>query len=192
MILSNRTAQFQLSMAAAFCAALLVLSISQALAQDHIFEPQRTPKHAPWTWTEEVFFRICHCKEFLEFIVTIGLFGGLSTHGTGQFDKAIEASRAYLAAAPDFVFSYHNLASSYLFLDRFTEAESVLQQASARRVEEPYLMVLRYIIAALKGDKDQMAQVVTLAKGKHGAEHWVAHTEGLASARTGRLGSVKK
>ena len=35
MILSNRTAQFQLSMAAAFCAALLVLSISQAFAQDH-------------------------------------------------------------------------------------------------------------------------------------------------------------
>jgi tetratricopeptide (TPR) repeat protein len=79
-----------------------------------------------------------------------------------------------------------------LFLDRFAEAESVLQQASAQRVEEPYLMVLRYIIAALKGDKDQMAQVVTLAKGKHGTEHWVAHTEGLALARTGRLQEARR
>ena len=122
----------------------------------------------------------------------LGLFSGLSTHGTGRFDKAIEASRADLAAAPDVVFSYHNLASSYFFLDRFAEAESVLQQASARKVEEPYLMVLRYIIAALKGDKDQMAQVVILAKGKHGAEHWVAHTEGLALARTGRLQEARR
>jgi serine/threonine protein kinase/tetratricopeptide (TPR) repeat protein len=124
--------------------------------------------------------------------LAFGLLGGLSTHGTGRFDKAIEASRADLAAAPDYVFSYHNLASSYLFLDRFAEAESVLQQASAQRVEEPYLMVLRYIIAALKGDRDQMAQVVTLAKGKHGTEHWVAHTEGLALARTGRLQEARR
>jgi tetratricopeptide (TPR) repeat protein len=119
--------------------------------------------------------------------LALGLFSGLSTHGTGRFDKAIEASRAYLAVAPDSVFGHHNLASSYFFLDRFPEAESVLQQASARKVEEPYLMVLRYIIAALKDDKDQMGQVVALAKGKHGAEHWVAHIEGLALARSGRL-----
>jgi tetratricopeptide (TPR) repeat protein len=119
--------------------------------------------------------------------LVLGLLGGLSTHGTGRFEKVIEVSRASQAADPDVVFSYHNLASSYLFLDRFPEAESVLQQASARKVEEPYFMVLRYNIAALKGDKDQMEQEVALAKGKHGAEHWVAHEEALALARSGRL-----
>ncbi|HEX8813131.1 MAG TPA: protein kinase, partial [Terracidiphilus sp.] len=124
--------------------------------------------------------------------LALGLFSGLSTHGTGRFDKAIEASRAYLAVAPDDVFGHHNLASSYFFLDRFPEAESVLQQASDRKVEEPYLMVLRYIIAALKDDKDQMGQVVALAKGKHGAEHWVAHIEGLALARSGRLRDARR
>jgi hypothetical protein len=47
--------------------------------------------------------------------------------------------------------------------------------------------VLRYHLAALKGDKEQMNQVVALAKGKHGAEHCVAHAEALAPARAGRL-----
>jgi serine/threonine protein kinase len=124
--------------------------------------------------------------------LALGLLGGLSTHGTGRYEKVIETSREYLAADPDFVFSYHNLASSYFFLDRLPEAESVLQQAFERKVEEPYLLVLRYNIAALKGDKDQMDRVVALAKGKHGAEHWLAHEEALALARSGRLQDARR
>jgi hypothetical protein len=47
--------------------------------------------------------------------------------------------------------------------------------------------VLQYDLAALKGNKEQVNQVVALAKGKHGAEHCVAHAEALALARAGRL-----
>ncbi len=36
---------------------------------------------------------------------------------------------------PTFIFGYGNLASSYFFLDRFAEAESTLQQASERKLE---------------------------------------------------------
>ena len=122
----------------------------------------------------------------------LSLLGGLSTHGTGRFERVIETSRASQAADPDVVFSYHSLASTYLFLDRFPEAESALQQASARKVEEPYFMVLRYIIAALKGDKEQMQQEVARAKGKRGAENWVAHEEALALARSGRLQQARR
>ena len=53
-------------------------------------------------------------------------------------------------------------------------------------------MALRYILAALKDDKDQMGQVVALAKGEHGAEHWVAHEEALALARSGRLQQARR
>jgi serine/threonine protein kinase/tetratricopeptide (TPR) repeat protein len=115
------------------------------------------------------------------------LLGGLSTHGTGRFERAIEISREEIAADPAVVPGYHNLASSLFFLDRFPEAEKTLEQAAERKVEEPYLLVFRYTLAALKDDKEQMDRVVTLAKGKHGAEHWVAHAEALALARSGRL-----
>jgi tetratricopeptide (TPR) repeat protein len=119
------------------------------------------------------------------------LLGGLSTNGTGRFEKAIEASQKELAADPSFRYAYHELASSYFLLDRFPEVESTLQRAFERKLEQPDLLVLRYNLAALKGDKEQMDQVVALAKGKHGAEHWVAHAEALALARAGRLQAAR-
>ena len=47
--------------------------------------------------------------------------------------------------------------------------------------------MIRYNIAVLKGDKDQMDRIVALAKGKRGAEHPLANAEALALARSGRL-----
>ena len=76
---------------------------------------------------------------------------------------------------------------SYFLTDRFAEAESTLQRAFERKLEVPDILVVRYNIAVLKGDKDQMDRVVALAKGKPGAEHPVAHAEALALARSGRL-----
>jgi hypothetical protein len=49
--------------------------------------------------------------------------------------------------------------------------------------------VLRYHLAALKGDKEQINQVAAPAEGKHGAEHCVAHGEALA--RGGRLQAAR-
>ena len=121
-----------------------------------------------------------------------GLLGGLSTHGTGRFERAIEVSREQIAADPSVVYGYHNLASSLFFLDRFAEAKSILDQAAQRKVEEPYLLVLRYNLAALEGDQEEMDRVVALAQGKHGAEHWVAHAEALAMARSGRLQRIAR
>ena len=125
-------------------------------------------------------------------IYALGLLGGLSTHGTGRFERVIETAKETIAEEPNVFFGYHNLASSYFFLDRFPEAEGVLQQASERKVEEPYFLVLRYNIAALKGDQDQMDRVVALAKGEHGAEHWLAHEQALALARFGRLQDARR
>jgi tetratricopeptide (TPR) repeat protein len=114
------------------------------------------------------------------------LLAGLSAQGTGRFERAIVISREQIAADPTMVFGYHNLASSLFFLDRFPEVGKTLDQAAERKVEEPYLLVFRYTLAALNDDKEQMDRVVTLAKGKRGAEHWVAHAEALALARSGR------
>ena len=121
-----------------------------------------------------------------------GLLGGLSTHGTGRYERAIEMSLAKIAADPDFMLAYDNLAFSYFFLDRFAEAESTLQQASKRKIEEQNVLVMHYTIAVLKGDQGQMDRVVALAKGKHGTEHRVAHAEALALARSGRLQAARQ
>jgi eukaryotic-like serine/threonine-protein kinase len=120
------------------------------------------------------------------------LLGGISTHGTGRFEKAIEASLEGIAADPDFPLPYDNLVMAYFFTDRFPEAESTLQRASARKLETPLFQVLRYNIAVLKGDQEQVDRAVGLARRSGVAEHWMAHQEALALARSGRLEAARR
>ena len=56
----------------------------------------------------------------------------------------------------------------------------------------PDFLVLRYNIAVLKGDQEQMDRAVALARGKRRAEHWMAHEEALALARSGRLQAARR
>jgi tetratricopeptide (TPR) repeat protein len=118
--------------------------------------------------------------------------GGLVAQGTGRFERAIEASQKTIADEPDFVFGYTNLARNYFLTGRFSEAESALQRASERKLDGPVFLVFRYNIAVLKGDQGQMDQAVGLARGKRRAEHWMAHQEALALARSGRLQAARR
>jgi eukaryotic-like serine/threonine-protein kinase len=117
----------------------------------------------------------------------LSLLGGLSTHGTGRFDRALEAAIQQIAVDPDYGLGYGSLASSYFFVGRFEEAERVLQRATERHVENPILVMVGYNIAVLKGDKGALDRISTLAKGKPTIGHAVAHAEALALARSGRL-----
>ena len=121
-----------------------------------------------------------------------GLLGGLATHGTGRFERAIQASKERIAAEPDVVVGYGGLAQSYFFLDRFSEAESVLQRALERKLSNSNHLVIRYNIAVLKGDQTEMDRVAALANGKPEAEHRLAHAEALALARAGRLEAARR
>src|SRR5215467_5599378 len=120
------------------------------------------------------------------------LLGGIATHGTGRFARVIEAALDGIKADPDFPIAYDNLATAYFFTDRFAEAESTLQRASARKLEMPLFLVLRYNIAALKGDQEQMNTAVSLARAKGVPEHRMTHEEALALARSGRLESARR
>jgi eukaryotic-like serine/threonine-protein kinase len=52
--------------------------------------------------------------------------------------------------------------------------------------------VIRYNIALLKGDNDEMDRIAARATGKRGAEHRLAHSEALALARSGRLQAARR
>jgi eukaryotic-like serine/threonine-protein kinase len=121
-----------------------------------------------------------------------GLLGGLSTHGTGRFERVIEASQKEIAVDPDFAIPYENLALSFYYTDRFPEAERTLQRASERKLAMLDFLVIRYNIAVLKGDQEQMDRAVVLARGQPRAKHWMAHEEALALARSGRLQAARR
>jgi len=119
------------------------------------------------------------------------LLVGISTNGTGRFERAIEMAQKELADHPDIPIGYGGLAGSYFYVGRFSEAESVLQRASERKLGNPVHLMMRYNIALLKGDQDQMNRMVALAKGKREAEHRLAHAQALALARSGRLDAAR-
>ena len=113
--------------------------------------------------------------------------GGLSAVGTGRFEIVIEQGKKAVATTPDVVHGYGSVTIGTFSLDRFGEAEDSLRLASARKLEPPLFRVYRYIIAFLKGDQTQMDQTVAQAKGKHGFEHWITHSQAMVMARSGRL-----
>jgi eukaryotic-like serine/threonine-protein kinase len=120
------------------------------------------------------------------------LMGGLSAAGTGRLERAIEQSQKSIAANADFAIGYVNLARNCFHADRFGEAGNALQRASARKLEMPELLIYRYNIAFLKGDKKQMDQAVAMAKGNRGAEHWITNAEALALAHSGQLREARR
>jgi serine/threonine protein kinase/tetratricopeptide (TPR) repeat protein len=120
------------------------------------------------------------------------LLGGISTHGTARYERAIDASQKTIAADPDFALAYGNLAGTYFLIDRFAEAEKTLHAASERKLEVPRMLLLRFIIAVLKGDQEQMDRTAALARGKRKAEHWMAHEQALALARSGRVQAAQQ
>src|ERR1700730_10785020 len=105
------------------------------------------------------------------------IMGGLAAAGTGRLERGIEQSQKSIEVNPDFVMGYTNLARNYFHAGRFGEAENTLQAASARKLESSQFLVYRYNIAFLTGDDRQMNQVLAMAKGKRGTEHWVANSE---------------
>ncbi len=117
----------------------------------------------------------------------LGLLGGLATHGTGRFERALQASREALAEDPTLALAHAMSASSYYFTDRFADAVRAIEQAWSRGLDVPDFLALRYNIAVLQGDQAAMDRIVGLAKGKRRAEYWIAHAQALALARSGRL-----
>jgi eukaryotic-like serine/threonine-protein kinase len=100
----------------------------------------------------------------------------------GNWEKALEEFRELVRQDPDTVANYFNLGFDYAVFNRLEEAEAVCKQAEERKLQSEGLLEVRYWLAFLKGNSAQMAQLVSAAMGKPGAEDLLlaaqADTEG--------------
>jgi DNA-binding winged helix-turn-helix (wHTH) protein/tetratricopeptide (TPR) repeat protein len=107
---------------------------------------------------------------------------GASSVFLGNWEKALEMHREATRLEPNDAGNYLNLGFAYTSLNRLEEAEAVYKQAEERKLGHEYLLQSRYQLAFLKGDAAQMAQWVSAAMGKPGAEDLLlagqADTEG--------------
>ena len=110
----------------------------------------------------------------------------------GRYEKAAEEGRKAIELAPDTYTGYFLLGYNYVYLDRPAEAEDVLRRASERKMEAPFLSLLRFDLAFLKGDSAGMQREVAAAQDKPGAEDWISDRQAFALAYTGHLQEARR
>jgi tetratricopeptide (TPR) repeat protein len=105
----------------------------------------------------------------------------------GKYERSIQLSRRALDINPDFPPDYPNLAWSYLFLERYGDAENTIRQAAERKISVPDLLVLAYVIAFYKNDRVAMESSLKVAKDSTEASDWITYIEGSVLAYSGQL-----
>jgi serine/threonine protein kinase/tetratricopeptide (TPR) repeat protein len=116
-----------------------------------------------------------------------GLLSGLTSQGSGRYEKAVEEGQKAIELDPDFSIGYANTAWAYVYQNRLSEAEAVLRKASDLKIEVIYLSLCRYSIAFLRNDKAAMEREMTQRKAKLEAQGSFEHQEGLTLAYQGRV-----
>jgi tetratricopeptide (TPR) repeat protein len=116
-----------------------------------------------------------------------GLLSGLTSPGTGHYERAVEEGQKALEIDPNFAIGYENVAFAYLYLNRLAEAEALLRKASERKIEVVQFSLVRYFIAFMRNDKTAMEKEVTQRRAKTEAQGWFDHQEALTFAYHGQL-----
>jgi tetratricopeptide (TPR) repeat protein len=97
--------------------------------------------------------------------------------GTGHYEKAAEESERTIELNPNFTLAYENAAFAYVYLNRLSQAETVLRKASELKMEVLEFSILRYFIAFLRSDQAAMEREVTQRQAKMEAQGWFQHQE---------------
>jgi eukaryotic-like serine/threonine-protein kinase len=85
--------------------------------------------------------------------------------GTGQHEKALANSSEAVRLDPKDSFAYQNLARSYERLNRFDEAQAVVDKSSAQNVNVSTKAFALYDLAFIKHDESGMQRQVELLRG---------------------------
>ena len=103
-----------------------------------------------------------------------------------RLDNALDDDLQGLALEPAAARVYSNLAINYMSLDRLSEAETILDEAKKRTLDES-MLVEYYQLAFLRGDEIGMKQRLNQALGKPGSEDALLASQANTEAFHGRL-----
>ncbi len=109
----------------------------------------------------------------------------------GDVEKALSSQQASFQLSPD-PLTYANLIGSYIAADKFDEAETLVQQAKANKIDSPELRIELYILAFAKNDVAGMKEQTEWSKGKPGVEDMFLAFDADTAAYGGRLKEASK
>src|SRR6185369_10947223 len=84
----------------------------------------------------------------------------------GEFEQAAEAYRAALRLDADYSLSRANLALALIGLNRFDEAQEVIEGGLGRQLDSAGFRNRLYLIAFVKGDAEAMGRQADWFSGK--------------------------
>jgi tetratricopeptide (TPR) repeat protein len=88
----------------------------------------------------------------------------------GDYEEAAANAKQALRLEPSSVAWYENLSTADIALQRFDEADSVLNEAFARKLDDPSLHANKYALAFLRGDAATMQNEANATIGKPSGE----------------------
>jgi serine/threonine protein kinase/tetratricopeptide (TPR) repeat protein len=116
-----------------------------------------------------------------------GLLSAFTSDALGRYENAAEEGQKAIQLDPDFAIGYVNTAWAYVYQNRVAEADSVLRQASERKIDVIDLSLCRYAIAFLRNDRAAMEREAAHRKAKFAAQGRFEHQEAATLACQGRL-----
>jgi eukaryotic-like serine/threonine-protein kinase len=112
---------------------------------------------------------------------------GFTSWSLGSYEKALPEYREALRLDPDDVRFYTNVAGDLISLSRFEEAQEVLQQAQARKLDDELLWINLYSLAFARRDFLEMRRLVESTAGKPGLEDALLAMQSDTEAYFGHL-----
>ena len=110
----------------------------------------------------------------------------------GDHEKGLHERLEALRLEPNNGINYGAVGAEYAALNRLDNAEAVYKQAEDRKLESEDLPWNRYVLAFLKGDTAQMAQVAAGATAKPGTEDLVLASQADTEGWYGRLRNARE
>ena len=126
-------------------------------------------------------------------VVSYGKLGFIYA-SLGRLKEFLEVMQEATRINPNRWRTYGNLAIAYQYLNRLDEADKAYGQGNAKKgeLEGESFLAGHYLLAFLKGDTAQMAQLAAAAMGKPGTEDLLRASQADTEAWHGKLKNASK
>jgi tetratricopeptide (TPR) repeat protein len=110
----------------------------------------------------------------------------------GDYDQAASFAQQALRLDPGSAAWYENLATAYIALRRLEEAQGILNQAFARKLDDPSMHADLYALAFLRGEPAGMEREMAWSAGKPGGEDTMLALQADTEAYAGHVRKARE
>jgi tetratricopeptide (TPR) repeat protein len=110
----------------------------------------------------------------------------------GDYEQAASFAQQALHLDPGSAAWYENLATAYIALQRLEEAQNILDQAFARKLDDPSMHADLYALAFLRGEPAGMERQMVWSAGKPGGEDTMLALQADTEAYAGHVQKARE